>query len=505
MKAIVSVSPAFNEPLLTTIFPVTDADEVLAFEVKQPADLLKLHDHLLSEPATVLVLYSRAEYAMAALVRAGWDLDKAAEHWQALIRVLLDIQKTQRQRVLLLDGDDWLSQPERWPERCLAAGYIPDVVDVIKPETDLVLLACCQYVRLHTGIIQLNTLLQASSLPVTAQDSLQMLPLHEVLHQHFLQQQRWAQLQDQLAAEQLLVQQQKQQLHTAERQIHNANQLQKTLEQSGKQCIAELQSSLQQAQQLQVRLQQENELLLTQLHQVQEQLESTLSTGHEQVQNLQRKLADTEVALSAIQKSYQAADAKLKDTTQQLASAIKNDEIKAKAAKTDDTKTDDKALRQAEQENALLLDQLFKVQEQLEDYYLQLQHQKQQSENTANVVSLQHRLDSVLDILERVARDPALFSSAALEDRVLLLSSPLFDPIWYQQQYMPAGRPTDSVDHYLTIGSAEGFHPGPDFDATDYLAVHQDVAAAALDPLLHFERHGRAEGRQYKSVVKGVN
>ncbi|MFC0047225.1 hypothetical protein ACFFJP_02840 [Rheinheimera tilapiae] len=496
MKAIVSVSPALNEPLLTTVFPTAAGNtEMRTLVVQQPTDLHMLRDHLQSSAEAVVVLFSRAEYAMAAWVRAGWSLDKAAEHWQALVRDLLEIQKSQRQRILLVDCDEWLGQPELWPTRCLEAGYMPDVVDVIKPQTDLALLACCHFVRLNSGIMHLNSLLVASSLPLTEQDSLRLLPLDDVLHQHFLQQQRLSQLQDQVATQQLRLQQQGQQLQTVERQLNSVNQLKQDFEQSSKQHIAELQTSLHQAQQLQLPVQQENELLLTQLHKVQEQLEATLNSADRQVQDLRHQLAETETAYNSLQSLQQTTEAELTEKTQQLSSTAANNELKA----------DVKALQQAEHENTLLLDQLFKVQEQLEDYYLQIERSRQQPENPA-LLSIQCRLTMLATVLRRVAHEPALLSRESLEERVALLSSPLFDPIWYQNKYMPEGSsPMDAADHYLTIGTVEMFNPGPEFDATNYLVQHEDVAAAALDPLLHFEWHGRTEGRQYHAVAEGVN
>ena len=39
-----------------------------------------------------------------------------------------------------------------------------------------------------------------------------------------------------------------------------------------------------------------------------------------------------------------------------------------------------------------------------------------------------------------------------------------------------------------------------DFDSTTYLSLNPDVAVAGIDPQLHYLRHGRVEGRVYKSV-----
>ncbi|WP_197364788.1 hypothetical protein, partial [Streptomyces clavuligerus] len=49
--------------------------------------------------------------------------------------------------------------------------------------------------------------------------------------------------------------------------------------------------------------------------------------------------------------------------------------------------------------------------------------------------------------------------------------------------------------HYLQEGAALGLNPGPHFDGPWYLRNNADVAAAGLNPLLHYLDSGRAEGR----------
>ncbi|WP_253939412.1 glycosyltransferase [Halomonas sp. THAF5a] len=80
----------------------------------------------------------------------------------------------------------------------------------------------------------------------------------------------------------------------------------------------------------------------------------------------------------------------------------------------------------------------------------------------------------------------------------LLRESDWFDADWYRRQ--PAlqecqDASCDPVTHYLTRGAAAGLAPGPGFDGAWYLAHYPDVAEAGLNPLVHFLRHGRHEGR----------
>jgi hypothetical protein len=51
------------------------------------------------------------------------------------------------------------------------------------------------------------------------------------------------------------------------------------------------------------------------------------------------------------------------------------------------------------------------------------------------------------------------------------------------------------IDDFLLNGCEKRRSPGPDFDANWYLEKHPDVARAGLNPLIHYLRFGRAEGR----------
>jgi len=77
-----------------------------------------------------------------------------------------------------------------------------------------------------------------------------------------------------------------------------------------------------------------------------------------------------------------------------------------------------------------------------------------------------------------------------------LAPSPFFDPAFYRASIgreIPAYRP-DIVD-YCTLGWMEGGIPCPAFSPVGYLRANPDVAAALFEPLSHYVRFGRAEGR----------
>ena len=53
----------------------------------------------------------------------------------------------------------------------------------------------------------------------------------------------------------------------------------------------------------------------------------------------------------------------------------------------------------------------------------------------------------------------------------------------------------DLLEHYMTCGWREGRRPSASFDGEAYLAAYPDVRAAGVNPLAHYLRHGRLEGR----------
>ncbi len=68
-----------------------------------------------------------------------------------------------------------------------------------------------------------------------------------------------------------------------------------------------------------------------------------------------------------------------------------------------------------------------------------------------------------------------------------------FDTAFYRRQSGPTR--LDPVRHYLRTGAAAGLDPSPAFSTLMYLARYPDVGRAGINPLLHFRRDGRSEGR----------
>jgi Methyltransferase domain len=86
--------------------------------------------------------------------------------------------------------------------------------------------------------------------------------------------------------------------------------------------------------------------------------------------------------------------------------------------------------------------------------------------------------------------------AAPLPEAALLSTSQLFDSRWYLKTYPDvAAAGIDPAMHYLSVGAAEGRDPGPRFSTQAYLRRYSDVAVTGENPLLHYLRSGTNEGR----------
>lgn len=72
---------------------------------------------------------------------------------------------------------------------------------------------------------------------------------------------------------------------------------------------------------------------------------------------------------------------------------------------------------------------------------------------------------------------------------------PLFDERFYRRQLVREVH-GDALAHYLHYGWRQGLDPSPAFDTEYYLKQNPDVAEIGVNPLLHFVKYGRAEGRR---------
>ncbi|MHA6964323.1 hypothetical protein [Zobellella denitrificans] len=250
------------------------------------------------------------------------------------------------------------------------------------------------------------------------------------------------------------------------------------------QLVKEYQAGLQAQQQL-PEVQQEHALLLEQLHQVQQALESALREQEQQKNALKAEQDNRETLVSRVNQLQQQLDTltKERDTALQSASA------------------------ELQQENALLLEQLFTVQEELEKHLVitprpAVAGSPQVAKPTDAKVA-QHNASSSQPS-EHPSSLRRYFKKRAEKKRLLqkaaeLAASPLFNAEWYLGQYPDVA--ADKVFaknpalHYFKCGGFEGRNPSPQFNSRDYLDANPDVAATGFNPLYHYLRFGQAENR----------
>lgn len=89
------------------------------------------------------------------------------------------------------------------------------------------------------------------------------------------------------------------------------------------------------------------------------------------------------------------------------------------------------------------------------------------------------------------------------KDLEAIKASGLFDELWYLERHPDVARlGIGAIEHYLWLGWRLGRDPSRHFRTNDYLAARPDVAAARMNPLLHFIKHGNSHDRSTLPPVK---
>lgn len=202
-----------------------------------------------------------------------------------------------------------------------------------------------------------------------------------------------------------------------------------------------------------------------------------------------------------------------------------------------------KSLEEAREEGDLTLHQLFKVQEELEKYYLDnkalnklmkekdskltwlrglkkdleqsvgkskleaqnlkksLKQKEAEAQGLSSTLQSVHasaswKLTAPLRVITRpFSREKKYRKKLA----ALIESSPYFDAKWYLKTYDDVAKSGGkAAEHYIMHGAQEGRDPGPLFDTRRYLETYTDVAKEDVNPLVHFIQFGEAEGRSPK-------
>ena len=309
--------------------------------------------------------------------------------------------------------------------------------------------------------------------------------------------------------------------------------------------IASGQKNTDQLQQVLTAEQQEKALIVTQLHEKQEQLvtaknsieqfqgaikdhkktiadlQKDIASGQKDTDQLQQVLTAEQQEKALIITQLHDAQEKLiteQSANEQLLHRIKNhqktidglqEEIAISQKGTDQLQ---QMLTSEQQEKGLILTQLHDVQEQLVKTVDNAEHYQKQAESrqkTINVLKQEqqgerHYYESIVQWLRVLGHRNAAaayrysrpFKRALSQQLALINQSVFFDAAWYSEQYpdvKTAG--IEPAEHYLKFGAIEGRNPSDKFDTSFYLTEYPDVAISGQNPLLHYLRYGQHEER----------
>lgn len=86
------------------------------------------------------------------------------------------------------------------------------------------------------------------------------------------------------------------------------------------------------------------------------------------------------------------------------------------------------------------------------------------------------------------------------EQLLTIAQSSLFDADWYLKEYPDvAAARVDPLIHFFDTGWREGRDPGPSFVTSAYLKANADVARSGVNPVVHYLEFGRSEGREVRA------
>ncbi|GGB51788.1 hypothetical protein GCM10011502_26170 [Oceanisphaera marina] len=424
----------------------------------------QLEQQLAEDHTGAVVLYAPLHLALEQAANVGTEPSQAVSLWRHNTAQLVRFCKQYRGQVLLFSLVEVLAAPQlfktlctqRWPELEVAT---PSVSAIEHPVAVLHHLVAQS---LRSSSAELNT--QEQQLAALAQ------PLEDEASAHI----PLTEL-NQLVANMQAGQQARTGLQHAEQQL-----------QQQQQHLARLTDEKNTAQSALVELQQENTLLLEQLHQVQETLESNLQTQQQNRSELEQQ--------QFLLRQQTARNKELEVALQRSEKLLSQE----KATRTEQVRKHQALVDDLQQENVLLLEQLFCVQEELEKHFVSEQLPSEREHAPAlpaedKPASPRLAASFKTQLKKRVEKKKLQRKAAELA------ASPLFNAEWYLKQYPDVAADkvftNNPALHYLKCGGFEGRNPSPDFDSRDYLNANPDVAVAGFNPLYHYLRFGQAEKR----------
>lgn len=448
--------------------------------------------------ARFLLFYTRAETALANALSRGIDPERFIAYWQRANREILRFQRRNRHRSLLFNAEVASRYPEKMAEVCRRIGLtIPasNVRPMLASEALLYeRLLARQLLAGRDEIELLEQEFDASAYPLgEAMSEWEQQPL-ELYEEYRQRQLRIERIQADREVQAALAADRQRELNEAVTRLTEERDNQAAVASELKARLEQVSSAHEGAKDKSEELAQENELLLLQLHQVQEELESTflekqaLEHAKQQLEAQQHQVQEQVKQLTESHDKLAAVSVEQKNRLEKVLRAQEETERKAK---------------DLQQENELLLLQLHQVQEELEHYFLQYQ-ELAQKQNAAEEAPQSQEADAATTSHEPQKRR-ALFGELRAKRTLRkreqqhirqIKESGLFDTQWYLAAYPDVAEAgADPIAHYLRYGAAEGRDPSPNFNTTFYLQKNPDVAEAKMNPLIHYIRFGREEGR----------
>ncbi|GHE20567.1 hypothetical protein [Halomonas urumqiensis] len=218
-------------------------------------------------------------------------------------------------------------------------------------------------------------------------------------------------------------------------------------------------------------------------------------------QELQQREVEQAKAREVAEAEHAKLHAKLKEERDALQQQRKDEQAQSEQLQALQEERDGliSQLKESEEENTLLLEQLHYVQEELERHILNHRDQKSR-------YNYQQRAQQQQELLLQWLRAFATHANCAFykkrrsllkEHKALLASSSSFDADWYARTYPDVAESgIEPATHYLKFGMLEGRNPSAEFDTLHYIKAHPDIANAGKNPLLHYIRWGESEQRQ---------
>jgi len=114
----------------------------------------------------------------------------------------------------------------------------------------------------------------------------------------------------------------------------------------------------------------------------------------------------------------------------------------------------------------------------------------------ANVIS------KLSDGLGSIHRSPSFFLGKKrefLKDLKLIANSPLYDKDFVDNELRAMGiEVKKTLDFFVLFSSQLELSPSMDFNTADYLNANPDVRESMMNPLLHYLKFGKSEGRRLR-------